>query len=94
MDHISARGTSASVEIRTEWKQFWSLVSDLIPPRIRIDAIEEAEEVACTFTVSTALAYMLSTSKLTLSEINNEPPGVDHLLQLRKLWHETTVFSV
>jgi hypothetical protein len=49
--------------------------------------------VACDFTASIASAYRLSTSKVTLSDINNDIPGLDRLLKhkqrLRKLWQET-----
>jgi hypothetical protein len=45
------------------------------------------------FTASIALAYRLSTSKITISEVNTELPGLDRLLKqkqrLRKLWQET-----
>jgi hypothetical protein len=45
------------------------------------------------FTASIASAYRLSTSKITLSDMNNDIHGLDCLLKqkqgLRKLWHET-----
>jgi hypothetical protein len=47
----------------------------------------------CDFTFSIASAYRLLTSKVTLSDINNDLPGLDLLLKhkqrLRKLWQET-----
>jgi hypothetical protein len=53
----------------------------------------EADKAARDFTASTASAYRLSTNKVTLSDINNDIPGLDHLLKhkqrLRKLWQET-----
>jgi hypothetical protein len=41
-----------------------------------------------------ASAYRLSTSRITISDLNKDLPGVDHLLnykkRLRKLWQETS----
>jgi hypothetical protein len=52
---------------------------------------EEADKAARDFTASIASAYRLSTSKVTLSGLNNAFPGLDPLLGkwvLRNLWHE------
>jgi hypothetical protein len=53
----------------------------------------EADEAARDFTASIASAYMLATSKVTLSDINNDLLGLHYSLKhkhrLRKLWQET-----
>jgi hypothetical protein len=52
----------------------------------------EAYKATRDFTASIASAYRLSTSKITLWDINNDLPGLDLLLKhkqrLRKLWQE------
>jgi hypothetical protein len=85
---------SEHIETFTDWDQFQSLASELILPRIEINSGIEADKAACNFTASTASAYRLATSKVTLSDINNDVPGLDRLLKhkrrLRKLWQETS----
>jgi len=78
LDHVSARDISAPVETHTDWERYRSLASDLIPPRIQIDTVEEEEKAASAFTASVASAYRLSTPRLTLPGLNNEPSGLDH----------------
>jgi hypothetical protein len=55
--------------------------------------VVEADKAACAFTASIASAYRLSTSKITVSELNNDLSGLDRLLKyrkrMRKLWQET-----
>jgi hypothetical protein len=41
----------------------------------------EADKAARDFTASIASAYRLSTYKVTLSDINNDLTGLDHLLK-------------
>jgi hypothetical protein len=93
VDHVSARDILAPVESHTDWERFRGLVSDLISPRIQIDTADNADRAACNFAASVASAYRLSTRKVILSELNNELPELDRVLQLkrrlRKLWHET-----
>jgi len=43
-------------------------------------SVEEAGGAASAFTASINSAYRLSTHKLTLSDLNNELSGLDHLL--------------
>jgi hypothetical protein len=61
--------------------------------RIEIKSGAEADIAAHAFTASIASAYRLSTSKNTLSELNNDLPGLVRLLKykksMRKLWQET-----
>jgi len=89
MDHISTGDISAPVETHTDWEQFQSLASELIPPRIQIDTVEEGEKAAPAFIASIASANRLSTRKLTLSDLNNELSSLQVKRRLWKLWHET-----
>jgi hypothetical protein len=62
------------------------LTYGIFSPRIRTDTVEEAEKV---------LPWHIGCehANSTLSELNNDLPGLDHLLQLKqrlwKLWHGT-----
>jgi hypothetical protein len=64
-----------------------------VSPRIQVNSGVEADKAARDFTASIASAYRLATSKITLSDVNSDLSGLDHLLKhkqkLRKLWHET-----
>jgi hypothetical protein len=55
--------------------------------------VVEADKAAREFIASTASAYRLLTSKVKISEVNTDLPGLDTLLKqkqrLRKLWQET-----
>jgi hypothetical protein len=55
----------------------------LVAPRIQINSGVEADKAV----------YRLATSKVTLSELNNDLPGLDRLLKhkqrLSNLWHDT-----
>jgi hypothetical protein len=57
---------------------------------IEINFGVDVDKAARDFTDSIASVYRLSTSKVTLSDINNDLPVLDHLLKheqrLRKLW--------
>jgi hypothetical protein len=81
LDHVKIRNHPEPIEKFTDWDQFQSLASELISPRIEINSRVEADKVACDFTASIASAYRLATSKVTLSDINNEIPGLDRLLK-------------
>jgi hypothetical protein len=93
LDHVKIRNLSEPVEKFRDWERFQSLASELIYPRTEINSGIEADKVAGDFTASIALAYRLSKSKVTLSDIYNDLPGLDRLLKhkqgLRKLWQET-----
>jgi hypothetical protein len=61
------------IEKFTDWKRFQSLTSNLISPRIEINwGGVEAAKAARAFTASIALAYRLSTSKITLAGLNSD----------------------
>jgi hypothetical protein len=61
---------------------------------MEINSGAEADKAARDLAASIASAYRLANSKVTLSDINNEIPGLDLLLEhkrrLRKLWLETS----
>jgi hypothetical protein len=93
LDHVKSRNLSEPIEKFTDWDRFQNLASEQISPQVRINSGLEADKAVREFTASVASAYRLSTSKVTLSDINNDLPGLDHLLKhkkrLRKLWQET-----
>jgi hypothetical protein len=92
-DHVRTLNASVPLEKFTDWERFQSLASNLISPRLEINSGVEADKAARDFTASIATAYRLATSKITLSELNNNLPGLDRLLKykkrMRKLWQET-----
>ncbi|PNF42024.1 hypothetical protein B7P43_G12302 [Cryptotermes secundus] len=93
LDHVKIRKLSEPIGKFTDWERFQSLASELISPKLEINSGVEADKAARDFAASIATAYKLSTSKITLSDINNELPGLDLLRKykqrLRKLWQET-----
>jgi hypothetical protein len=66
------------------------LACELISPRIQFNSKEEADKAARDFIASIASAYMILTSKITLSDFNKGIPALESLLdlkqRLRKLW--------
>jgi hypothetical protein len=90
---ISKLGIFQNLLKNPDWERFQSLTSCLTSPRIKINMGVEADKAEHDFTAPFASAYKLLTSKVTLLDLNNDLPGVDHLLKhkqrLRKLWHET-----
>jgi hypothetical protein len=70
LDHVKTKTLSEPVEKFRDWERFQRLASDLISHRIEINHEEEADKVAHNFASSTDLAYRLSISKLTLSDIS------------------------
>jgi hypothetical protein len=93
LGHVKISNLSEPIEKFADWNRVQSLASELISPEIEINSGVEADKAARDFTTSVALAYRLSTSKVTLSDINSDLPGLDHLLKhkqrLRHLWQET-----
>jgi hypothetical protein len=93
LDHVRTKQISKPLEKFTDWERFQSLASNLISPRVEINSGVEADKAVCAFTASIASAYRLSMSKTTVSELNNDLPGLDRLLKykkrMRKLWQET-----
>jgi hypothetical protein len=79
LDHVSSKKT-----LGTNQKIYGlETASNLISPRIEINSKIEANKVACHFTATIASAHRLSTSKITLSKLNNDLPGLDQLLNTR-----------
>jgi hypothetical protein len=93
LDHVKIRNLSEPIENFTDWDRFQSLASERISPRIEINSGVEGDKAARDRTAPIASAYRLATSKVTLSDINNDIPGLDRLLKhkrrLRKLWQDT-----
>jgi hypothetical protein len=93
LDHVKIINISEPIEKFTDWDRFQSLASELISPRIEINSGIEADKAARNFIATIASAYRMATSKITLSDINNDIPGLDRLLKhkrrLRKLCQET-----
>jgi hypothetical protein len=93
LDRDKIRNLSEAIENFTDRDRFQILGSDLISPRIEINMGVEAEGATRDFTASIALACRLSTSGVTLLDINSDLPGLDRLLKhkqrLRKLWQKT-----
>jgi hypothetical protein len=93
LDHVRTKQISKLLEKFTDWERFQSLASNLVSLRVEINSGVEADKAARAFTASVTSAYRLSTIKITLSELNNDLPGLDRLLKykrrMRKLWQET-----
>jgi hypothetical protein len=93
LDHVKIRNLSEPTEKFTDRDRFQSLAYELISPEVEINSGLEAYKAVRNFTASIASAYTLSTKKITLSDIGNELPGLDRLLdhkqRLRKMWQET-----
>jgi hypothetical protein len=81
LDHVRTQDVLAPIEKFTDWEQFQSIASNFISPRIKINSGVEANKAACTFTASIASVYRLSTSKITMSELNIDLPRLDRLLK-------------
>jgi hypothetical protein len=72
----------------TDWERFQSLASELISPRIKINSEEEAYIASRDFIASIPSTCRLSTSKITLSDLNKESL-LKHKRRSRKLWQVT-----
>jgi hypothetical protein len=72
MNHVKIKNISEPIEKFTDWYRFQSLASELISPKVEINSRVEADKAARDFTASIASAYTLSTSKIALSDINND----------------------
>jgi hypothetical protein len=85
LDHVQNRNLSEPIQEFTDW--------ELISPRIEINSVVEADLAARNFAASVASGFRLSTSKITLSDINNDLPSLDPFIKqkqrLRRLWQES-----
>jgi hypothetical protein len=77
LDHVRTKQISEPLEKFTDWERFQSVTSNIVSPRVEINSVVETDKEARAFTVSIASACRLSTSKITLSELNNDLPGLD-----------------
>jgi hypothetical protein len=68
VDHVIFMNLSEHIEKFTDWERFQSLASELISPKLEIKPGVEADKAAHDFATSIASAYMLSTTKVTLSD--------------------------
>jgi hypothetical protein len=84
LDYVKIRNLSDPIEKFTDWDRFQSLASELISPKIEITTGVEADKAARDFSASVASAYRLLTSKITLSDLNNDLPGLDRLLRQKQ----------
>jgi hypothetical protein len=88
LDNIRTRNLPDLVDKFTDWERFQSLASELISPRTKINLEEEANKAAHDFTVSIASVYRLSTSKITLSDLNKDIPGSERYIKHKwRLWN-------
>jgi hypothetical protein len=79
LDHVKIRNLSDPIAKFTDWERFQSLASDLISPTLDINTGKKPMAQR-EFTASIASAYRLSTSKVNISEVNTDLPGLDRLL--------------
>jgi hypothetical protein len=84
VDHVRTQNLSAPTEKFTDCDRFQRLASNLISPRIEINSGVEAGKAAHAFTALMALAYRLSTSKISFSDLNSDLPGLGRLLKFKK----------
>jgi hypothetical protein len=82
LDHVKIRNISEPIEKFTDWDRFQSLTSELISPQVKINLGVDTDNATRDFTASVTSAYRLSTSKITLLDINNDLPGLDRLPQV------------
>jgi hypothetical protein len=76
LDHVKIRNHSEPIEKFTNWDRFRRLTSELISLTIEINSGVEADKAARYFTAFIASACMLATGKVTLSDIDNDIPGI------------------
>jgi hypothetical protein len=81
LDHVKIRNLSEPIEKFTDCERFQSLASELMSPIIESNSGVEADKAARDFTASTVSVYRLSTSKITLFDVNNDLPGLDRFIK-------------
>jgi hypothetical protein len=80
LDCVKTRNLMGLIEF-TNWEQFKSLLSALVPPRIQIKYRVEADKVRHNFTAFVASACRLLTHEVILPDLNSAVPGLDSLLK-------------
>jgi hypothetical protein len=87
---VRTREALAPVEKLTEWELFKSLASEVTSPNIHIHSYNKAYKAAHDFAAAVALAYRLSTKKVTNLDWKYEIHGLDltlkHKGKLKNLW--------
>jgi hypothetical protein len=81
LDYVRVGHLSVPIEKFTDWERFRGIGFELISPRIKINSGDEDGKAAREFSASIALVYRLATSKITLTDLNNDLPGLDSLLK-------------
>jgi hypothetical protein len=93
LDHVRTKNVSALLEKFTDWERFQGLALNLISPRLEINSGVETDKEARDFTAFISSAYRLATSKITLTALSMDLPGLDRVFnykkRIRKLWQET-----
>jgi hypothetical protein len=84
LDHVRINKVPKPFEKFTDLERFQCLTSNLISPRIRINSGILVNKAERDFTAPIASTYQLSKSMITLSELNNDLPGLDCLLKDEK----------
>jgi hypothetical protein len=72
LDHARIKQIPEPLEKFTDWERFQILASNLLSSRIEINVGVEDNKAARDFAASITSTYRLLTSKLTLSELNND----------------------
>jgi hypothetical protein len=93
LDYVRTTKRSEPLEKFTNWERSQSLVSNKISPRIEVNYGIEADKVVHIFTASVASAFGLPISRVTLSDLNNDLPGIDRLLDCER-WVDARVHAV
>jgi hypothetical protein len=93
LDHIKSRNFSDVVDKFTDWERLQSLACGIISRIIQTNSGKTPIKRPATFPFSIASSYRLPTSKITLSDLTKDAPGLESLLKhkrrLRKLWQVT-----
>jgi hypothetical protein len=93
LDNFRTLNLTDSVDKFTDWERFQRLASELISPRIQINSGAETDKEAIDFAAPIVSAYRPPTSKITLSDLNKDLPGLEslpkHKRKLRKPWKTT-----
>jgi hypothetical protein len=84
LDHVKIRNFSEHIEKFIDWDRFQSPNSELLSPRIQINSGVKPDKAARDVAASITSEYRLQTSKVILSDINNDIPGVDRLLKPKR----------
>jgi hypothetical protein len=95
LDHFKINNLSEPIEKFTDLDRFQNFASDLISPKVKIKSGVEADKAACDFSASNASAYRLTTSNITLSDINDQGERefrvpIGHIVQIGSGVHPTS----